>query len=77
MFPTGHWLTCDRDIPLVAEAGSERRLVGTIRAGTRLERVRAVAGWGEIAFRDAGVIAAEGATFWSRESDLIGCHPSR
>jgi hypothetical protein len=73
---SGNFVSCDRDVPLVAEAGHERRLVGRIRARTLFERVRSAAGWVEIEFRDAGVRAAEGASFWSRESDLAGCLPA-
>jgi hypothetical protein len=70
----GNFVWCDHDVPLVAEIGGERRLVGTIRRDAQLERLRVVAGWCQIDFRDTGIASVPGASFWARESDLVGCH---
>lgn len=64
---------CSHDVLLVAEVANERRLVGTLGAGTRFERGASRAGWTRIELRDAGVVAAEGASFMVRESDLVDC----
>ena len=71
----GNFVACAHDVPLVAEAGGERRLVGTIRSGTRLEPLGTLAGWRRLELPDAGIRPATGASFWSRESDLAGCAP--
>jgi len=57
----------------VAEAGGERRLVGSIRAGTRFEPQPAVAGWCRLELPGAGIVPAEAASFWARASDLADC----
>ena len=69
---TGRLVTCRHDVPLVAEVEGERRLVGAIRAGTRIKPARVEAGWAEIAV-EAAVATTDGASFWTRESDLEGC----
>jgi hypothetical protein len=70
----GNFMSCDHDVPLVAEIGGDRRLVGTIRRDAQLERLRVVAGWCQIDFRNTGIASVSGASFWVRESDILGCH---
>jgi hypothetical protein len=64
---------CGHDAPLVAQVANERRLVGMLTAGARFERGASQAGWTRIEFRDAGVMSADGASFWVRDSDLVDC----
>jgi hypothetical protein len=71
----GHFVGCGHDVPLVAEAGGERHLVGTIRKGTTLEPLGALAGWRQLELPDAGLVVAAGASFWAREADLADCRP--
>lgn len=68
---------CDEDVPLVAEVSGDRRLVGIIRAGVRFQQREASAGWRKIEFIDAGVGAAEGASFLVRDADVAGCSQGR
>jgi len=72
----GHFFECKHDAPFIAEAGGQRRVVGTIVAGTRFERKRSVAGFTEIRLHDSAIVPAAGASFWSREADLADCSPS-
>jgi hypothetical protein len=72
----GRFVTCDREMPLVAEIGTERRLVGTIQANKPLRADPPKAGWSAVTFRDAGIVSAEGASLLVREADLTGCSPA-
>jgi hypothetical protein len=75
----GPYVTCNRDVPLVADIRSARRLVGTIRAGTHFDLGRTIAGWTEIHPHVSAIAVEEGATLLAREADLAGCAsvPSR
>jgi hypothetical protein len=70
----GRVVACARDVALVAEAAGERRLVGLIRAGAQIKPLRTLTGWSEVEV-EAGVVAADGASFWARESELASCPP--
>jgi hypothetical protein len=71
------FVACDREIPLVAEVGGERRLVGVVHRGVRFKRVRSVTGWAEVQFLEKAVTAADGASFWLRESELADCSSAK
>lgn len=72
----GNFIACDREIPLVAEVGSERRTVGTIQPLAPFEPAPPNAGWSSVVFRDAGLLPTGGASFLVRESDLANCKPA-
>jgi hypothetical protein len=72
----GHFIACDREIPLVAEIGSERHLVGTVWPRAPFEAAPPKAGWSSVVFRDAGIVPVEGASLLVREADLTGCSPA-
>ncbi len=72
----GSYVACSAALPLVAEAGGERRVVGTVRAGTPFEPLHERGEWTEIAFQHAGVEAPEGAAFLLRTADVVSCPAS-
>jgi len=71
--PEGAYVTCRRDMPLVAEVGGERRLVGTVRAGTHFDRAETRQGWTEVRLHNVGIATEEGASFLLREADIAEC----
>jgi hypothetical protein len=69
----GHFIACDHEIPLVAEIGNERHVVGKVWPRAPLEAAPPKAGWSTVVFRDAGIVPADGASLLVREADLTGC----
>jgi hypothetical protein len=69
----GHFVTCPRSIPLFAEVGGERRMIGTIRSGVAVEPTLPRSPYTQVAFRDAGITEAEGASFLVHTADLTSC----
>jgi hypothetical protein len=63
---------CDHDIPLAAEAKGQRRMVGTLGAGVRMENA-APAGPDWVVIRIDGLLPATGARFLVRGADIEGC----
>ena len=63
---------CDHDIPLAAEAKAQRRLVGTLGAGVRMEETGPAAA-GMVIVRIDGLPPAKGARFLVRRADIEGC----
>jgi hypothetical protein len=74
---THHWLNCNHDLTLIAEAGGERRTIGELRAGPRFERMTTRDGFIrlELGVHD-GVFIADKASFWVREADTLDCEES-
>jgi hypothetical protein len=69
----GTYETCEHDLPLVAAVAGESRLVGTVRARTGFKRERVDGEWTVLAFEQTKVLAAEGASFRARTTDLQTC----
>ncbi len=67
-------IACDHDVDLIAEAGGQRRVVGTIGAGVAMETKPADA---EVAaVRVYPIEASAGARFLVRRADVDGCAPT-
>jgi len=67
--------TCDHDVPLIAEAMGQRRMVGTLGAGVRMEDLPP----GSLEFAVMHVdelIPSKGARFLARRADIEGCTPA-
>lgn len=66
-------LRCDMDVPLVAEAFGERRLVGAIRKNTVIEVISRTETEVRVGVKTKAIHAAEDAVFLVRAGDLSGC----
>jgi hypothetical protein len=67
---------CAKEIPLVAEAGSLRRTVGSIGGGTHLRTTAVDADYVAVQFPDGGASAVtplKGARLLVRRADVAGC----
>lgn len=73
--PRGKPFTCNHDVPLIAEAKGQRRVVGTIGAGVRLEDLAPDASEFAVMHVD-GLDPSKGAQFLARRADIEGCTPT-
>jgi hypothetical protein len=64
---------CNHDVPLVAEAGGQRRIVGTVARGTPMQVLPDGSDLAVVKFRD--LAATAGAAFRIRREDFDGCDP--
>jgi hypothetical protein len=67
---------CAKELPLVAEVGSQRRTVGTIGSGVRMRATPADADHVAVAFADGAAMnvrPVDGARLLVRRSDFDGC----
>lgn len=71
----GSFVRCDHDVPLVAEAGGERRLVGFVRARTPFEPLGAKAEWTIVDFPKSALAPAKDASLLLETSKLASCTP--
>ncbi len=66
-------MSCDHDVPLVAESAGERRTVGVAHAGARMSVGLAVASWVEVDPDPEVVETIPGARFLARVADVVSC----